>query len=93
MKALRTTLANWLCVLIRVLDPSRKFVTEPSRTLVVHTTCKDAARIEKVALEWAQACFGEAGTYTIVPGYTVTPDVYMHEFTGKFTAKVTVLEG
>lgn len=93
MNALRTTLADWLCVLIRLIDPSRMFVTEPSRTLVVHTTCKDAARIEKVVLERARACFGEDGKYTIVPGYTVTPDVYMHEFTGKFTAKVTVLEG
>ncbi|MEV3920928.1 hypothetical protein [Actinomadura coerulea] len=93
MKALRTTLANWLCVLIHLLDPSRKFVTEPPRTLVVHTTCTDAARIEQVALERARACFGKDGKYTIVPGYTVTPDVYMHEFTGKFTSKVTVLEG
>ncbi|GAA2288248.1 hypothetical protein GCM10010402_52780 [Actinomadura luteofluorescens] len=93
MNALRTMIASWLCALIRLLDPSRKFVSEPSRTLVVHTTCENADRIEEVALERARACLGEDGTYTIVPGYTITPDVYMREFTGKFTAKVTVLEG
>ncbi|WP_329096668.1 hypothetical protein OG979_16145 [Actinomadura citrea] len=85
MYTVRKKLADWLLVLIRLIDPAR--------TLVVNTTCTDAAEIEKVALERAGACFGPDGKYTIVPGYTVKPDVYMHQFTGKFTAVVTVREG